>query len=113
MFLSTVQPVYPETQINTRTHLPFYYAHSRWVIAALTFSIFLSITIGSWSVIKNLQERDANNRFDTVVSEVADKIRHHFSGYEQVLKGAYGYMLAAGLVSRQEWRTYINALLRD
>jgi diguanylate cyclase (GGDEF)-like protein/PAS domain S-box-containing protein len=47
------------------------------------------------------------------VSEVADKIRHHFSGYEQVLKGAYGYMLASGSISREEWRTYVNALLLD
>ena len=113
MFLSTIQPPDPEAQIKSRPHLPFYYAHSRWIVAALTFSVFLSITIGSWSVIKNLQERDANNRFDTVVFEAADKIRQHFSGYEQVLKGAYGYMLASGSVSREEWRTYVNALLLE
>jgi diguanylate cyclase (GGDEF)-like protein/PAS domain S-box-containing protein len=102
-----------KTQIKTRRPLPFYYTHSRWVIAALTFSIFLCITIGSWSVIKNLQERNANDRFEAVVSEVADKIRHHFSGYEQVLKGAYGYMLASRSVSREEWRTYVTALRLD
>ncbi|SEK71533.1 bifunctional diguanylate cyclase/phosphodiesterase [Nitrosovibrio tenuis] len=60
-----------------------------------------------------MHEQNANSRFNAELSEAVAKIGHHFSEYEQVLKGAYGYMLATGPVSRREWHTYINALRLD
>ncbi|MBA4141913.1 MAG: EAL domain-containing protein [Nitrosospira sp.] len=69
--------------------------------------------MGSWSVVKNLQEQNANQHFDTVLAKAVARINHHFSGYEQVLKGGFGYMLASRTVSRDEWRIYINALRLD
>ena len=104
----------PEVQINTsQRKLPFYYAHSRTAIGALTFCVFLSITVASWSVVKNLQEHNAQHQFDAVVAEAVAEIRHHFAGYEQVLKGGYGLLLASDAISRDKWRVYVEALRLD
>lgn len=90
--------------------LPFYCTPSRTIIATLTFAVFLSLTLASWSIVKDLQERNANTRFDTLLAEAAFQIKVRFLGYEQVLKGAHGYMLASDSVSRDGWRTYMKTL---
>jgi diguanylate cyclase (GGDEF)-like protein/PAS domain S-box-containing protein len=61
-------------------------------------------------MVKDLQERNANTRFDTLLAEAAFQIKVRFLGYEQVLKGAHGYLLASGFVSREGWRTYMKTL---
>lgn len=78
--------------------------------ATITFAVFISLTLIGWSIVQDLEERHENARFDKQVAEVIHKIEHHFSGYEQVLKGALGHLLASPSVSRNEWRTYVNAL---
>lgn len=83
---------------------------SRLIITILTFGIFISLTLIGWSVVRGLEERNNNTRFDKVAAEAVRKIEHHFSGYEQVLKGTLGHLLASGSVSRNEWRIYVNAL---
>jgi len=82
----------------------------RWAIATLTFAVFISLILVSWSVVSDLEERNENTRFDKVIAEAIYKIEHHFSGYEQVLKGGLGHLLASPSVSWNEWRTYVNAL---
>ncbi|HEU4853821.1 MAG TPA: EAL domain-containing protein [Nitrosospira sp.] len=98
-----------DTEIH-KTHIPGGRTLSRPAIATLTFVIFMSLTLVSWSVVQDLEERHENTRFDKLVAEAAHKIEHHFSGYEQVLKGGLGHLLASPSVSRNEWRTYVNAL---
>ena len=98
-----------DTEIH-KTHIPGGRALSRRAIATLTFVIFMSLTLVSWSVVQDLGERHENTRFDKLVAEAIHKIEHHFSGYEQVLKGTLGHLLASSSVSRNEWRTYVNAL---
>ena len=98
-----------DTEIHN-PHIPGGRPPSRPTIAALTFVIFMSLTLASWSVVQDLQERHENTRFDKRVAEVIHKIEHHFSGYEQVLKGGLGHLLASPSVSQNEWRTYVNAL---
>lgn len=98
-----------DTEIH-KTHIPEGRTLSRPVIATLTFVIFMSLTLVSWSVVQDLEERHENSRFDKVIAEAIHKIEHHFSGYEQVLKGGLGLLLASHSVSRDEWRTYVNAL---
>ena len=70
-------------------------AFSRWTIAVLAFTIFISLTLAGWSLVQDLEERNENTRFDNVVAEAIHKIKHHFSGYEQVLKGGLGHLLAS------------------
>ncbi|SOD41817.1 bifunctional diguanylate cyclase/phosphodiesterase [Nitrosovibrio sp. Nv4] len=98
-----------ETEIYKHT-LPAEHTLSRRAVATLTFTIFISLTLVSWFVVHNLQERNENTRFDKVVAEVIQKIEHHFSAYEQVLKAGRGHLLASNFVSRDGWRTYVNAL---
>ena len=89
-----------DTEIH-KTHIPDGRTLSRPAIATLTFVIFMSLTLVSWSVVQDLEERHENTRFDKRVAEVIHKIEHHFSGYEQVLKAALGHLLAllVGLVA--------------
>ncbi|SEM89706.1 PAS domain S-box-containing protein/diguanylate cyclase (GGDEF) domain-containing protein [Nitrosospira multiformis] len=86
---------------------------SRATIATLTLAFFISLTLAGWSIVQNLQERNENTQFDKVLAEVIRKIEHHFLGYEQVLKGGVGLLLASQSVSRKEWRTYVTALRID
>lgn len=88
-------------------------APSRPTVAAITFAVFMSLTLASWWVVKALQERNANDRFNEVLTDATAEIKHHFSGYEQVLKGGLGLLRAADPVSRDEWRTYVDALRID
>ena len=98
-----------DTEIH-KTHISGGRTLPRAAIATLTFVIFMSLTLVSWSVVQDLEERHENSRFDKVIAEAIHKIEHHFSGYEQVLKGGLGHLLASPSVSRNEWRTYVNAL---
>ncbi|MGH8763611.1 MAG: bifunctional diguanylate cyclase/phosphodiesterase [Nitrosospira sp.] len=59
---------------------------------------------------KDLQERNAGARFDTLLDEADVQIRLRFLGYEQILKGVHGYLLSSGFVSREGWRTYMKTL---
>ena len=99
-----------KTGIIYKRVFPAGYSLSQPAIAALTFAVFISLTLAGWSVVQDLQERNENSQFDKVVTEVTHKIEHHFAGYEQVLKGGLGYLLASNSVSRKGWRTYVNAL---
>src|SRR5687768_12055674 len=91
----------------------FEHAPSRPTVAAITFAVFMSLTLASWWVVKVLQERNANDRFNEVLTDATAEIKHHFSGYEQVLKGGLGLLRAADSVSKDEWRTYVDALRID
>ena len=88
-------------------------AFSRATIATLTLAVFISLTLAGWSIVQDLEERNENTQFDKVLAEVIRKIEHHFSGYEQVLKGGAGLLLASDSVSRNDWRTYVTALRID
>ncbi|SEP37056.1 CHASE domain-containing protein, partial [Nitrosovibrio sp. Nv6] len=98
-----------ETEIYKRA-FPAEHTLSRRAVAALTFTIFISLTLVSGLFVHNLQERNENARFDKVAAEAIQKIEHHFSAYEQVLKVGRGHLLASNFVSRDGWRTYVNAL---
>lgn len=100
-----------ETKISIyRNNFLFYRIPSRNIVAVLTFAVFLSLTLVSWSVVRDLQERDANNRFDGRLAGVVSQIKASFSNYDQVLKGALGHLLASDFVSRDEWRKYVDTL---
>lgn len=84
-----------------------------YLAAALTFAIFMALTLASWLVVKDLETRNAQERFDKIMTRVIASIEHRLSGYEQVLRGGLGLMLASDFVSREEWRTYVDALRID
>ena len=44
------------------------------------------------------------------MAEAVAEIKHRFAGYEQVLKGSYGFLLASEPVSQDSWRVYVQAL---
>ncbi len=48
-----------KAEIKHKQKLPFGRTPSRNIVAALTFAIFLSLTLASWSIVKDLQERNA------------------------------------------------------
>ncbi|WON73598.1 EAL domain-containing protein [Nitrosospira sp. Is2] len=73
----------------------------------------MSITIASWSVVKSLQEQNAHYQFDAALAEAVGQVKHYFAGYEQVLKGGVGLMLASDSVTRNEWRIYVESLRLD
>ena len=99
-----------EMETETDKHNLFERSLSQPTIAALTFAFFISLTLIGWSIVKDLEEKNDNARFDNAVVEATHKIEHHFLGYEQVLKGAMGFLLASDSVSREGWRTYVHAL---
>jgi diguanylate cyclase (GGDEF)-like protein/PAS domain S-box-containing protein len=99
-----------EMQTETDKHNLFERSLSQPTIAALTFAFFISLTLIGWSIVKDLEEKNDNARFDNAIVEAIHKIEHHFLGYEQVLKGAMGFLLASDSVSREAWRTYVDAL---
>ena len=54
-----------------------------YLAAALTFAIFMALTLASWLVVKDLETRNAQERFDKIMTRVIASIEHRLSGYER------------------------------
>lgn len=108
-----IRSVLKTTMEGYRQNLFFECVFSRSAIAGLAFATFISLTLIGWSIVQDLQERNEKTQFEKSLVESIQKIEYHFSGYEQVLKGGLGLLLASSAVTRDDWRTYVNALRID
>jgi PAS domain S-box-containing protein len=76
----------------------------------LVLFISLAITHLLWMHAHNASLQEQRNEFDSMVSDVNDRLHRHMLYYEQVLHGARGFYLYQHEMERQEFRGYIESL---
>jgi PAS domain S-box-containing protein len=81
---------------------------SRLPIAVLV--VALSLTVAAWHLISLDTERRTQERFEQVVSGIANRIGERMGAYELVLEGGRGLFDASGQVSQKQWHDYVEAL---
>ncbi|MCQ4325624.1 hybrid sensor histidine kinase/response regulator [Stutzerimonas stutzeri] len=77
-----------------------------WVV--LTFTLLVQLI-----VLQNLhtnENRAAEQQFDMLREKITEAIRKRLVDHEQILLGGAGLFDAAGPVSREQWRTYVERL---
>jgi PAS domain S-box-containing protein len=84
-------------------------SHSRFVAWSILIVSSL-ITYLGWNISNKYVTLNAQENFDFAVTAAADAIAKRMLEYEQVLRGGAGLFNAKGMVSRKEWRTYVETL---
>lgn len=82
-------------------------------VAWITFAFSTIITFFGWSISNSYATKRALEKFDFSVIEATDAISMRMQEYEQVLRGGVGLFNTKGLVTRNEWHTYVNTLKID
>ncbi|QPJ66684.1 MAG: PAS domain-containing protein [Candidatus Nitrohelix vancouverensis] len=77
-----------------------------WVILILD----LVITFLFWDSVKEAVYNDAKTRFDFRVEQIHASVDERMATYEQMLRGGIGLFIASTEVTRDDWRTYVEAL---
>ncbi len=77
-----------------------------WAILIL----LVALTLWLWYHINADVADNARDRFAYRVTQQKQDIEVRLQGYEQVLYGAAGLFKSSDFVSREEWRTYVDAL---
>lgn len=80
------------------------------VVAWITLIAGLSVTAVTWRVVHTGVQDGAHHDFLRAAESVTDAVKQRMIAYEQALHGGVGLFLAAGEVTREGWRTYVNAL---
>lgn len=76
----------------------------------LVLFISLAITHLLWLHAHNASIQEQHNEFDSMVSDINDRIHRHMIYYEQVLHGARGFYLNQHEMERREFHGYIESL---
>lgn len=80
------------------------------LIAWFTLAATLLITLLAWRLV-SVEVREAAERdFTRQADDLADAVSQRMVAYEQVLHGGVGLFTAAGMPSRAQWRSYVEAL---
>jgi signal transduction histidine kinase len=79
-------------------------------LAWLALLVSATITLLLWRSALLDNERRIRERFQYVSDRQVDALVDRITDYEQVLKGGVGLFAAQDLVSRTEWRTYVDHL---
>lgn len=88
-------------------------AHAPIVAWSVLF-VSLLLTVMAWAISDRYVNQRAHERFQFEVIEAEKAIQKRMLEYEQVLRGGVGLFAAVGrMVSRQEWRSYVETLEID
>lgn len=105
----------PIVMANTGTTRPaelaerFHQGTTAWVVLAVS----LAITLLGWDVSARYMQQRAEDRYLFEVQKAGQAIVKRMQEYEQVLRGGVGLMLASDVVSREDWRVYVENLRLD
>lgn len=80
-----------------------------WFILALS----ISVTLFLWHHTRIDVMESARERFDFQVSEAEFAVHQRMLAYKQVLRGGVGLFNSSQMVSREEWREYVDILKID
>ncbi len=76
----------------------------------ISFTILLSVTFFAWHASKDFKHRWQEQRFIAAVNDSQHIMMERFRLYEQALFGASGLIGASNVVSREEWKAYVDRL---
>ncbi len=77
---------------------------------ALILTLSVLVTGAAWWVSSEAQAQRVRDRFTFRTGEVQQAIERRLLEYENVLRGGVGFFEASQVVSRTEWRTYVQTL---
>lgn len=90
--------------------LPALSEYRRDALAWLVYALVMVATIAVWKFLDSIRFTEAEKRFGEVAVVQRDALINRMKDYEQVLLGASGLFAASEVVSREEWRDYVNSL---
>nr|MDQ2694840.1 CHASE domain-containing protein [Pseudomonadota bacterium] len=88
----------------------------RWALrsaARLVLVFCLAVTVWTWHLSRVDARRQGRDAFEQIAGQVTQAVHDRMRAYEQVLRGAVGLFLAAGEVTRRDWRIYVENLALD
>ncbi len=100
----------PGSHKNTiKGYLPFVAQHSTLVAKSVLIGSLL-VTLMAWYFVRGTVEEKARERFHSQALNMQAAISQRMLEYESVLRGGVGLLQASENVSREEWKTYAEAL---
>ena len=70
----------------------------------------LAAALGAWRVARVQAGEQAGTRFQYAIADMAQALRGRMLDYEQVLRGAAGFLGISGVRSQSQWQSYIASL---
>jgi PAS domain S-box-containing protein len=87
--------------------------HAPLVLAALVFLVTLLITFAAWNNARQVAHTELENNFNYRVRDMAVIIARRMAVYEQVLRGAQGYVRGSLDIEREDFALYYARLKLD
>ena len=87
--------------------------HLPLLLAMLVFLVTLLVTFGAWSSAKRTAEAQLLETFDYRTRDMVFSISRRMAVYEQVLRGARGYLRGSVDLDRRAWADYYSVLRLD
>lgn len=78
--------------------------------ARLVLALSVSITVFGWSVASRYENARAEESFIFEVEDAQQKILYRMLTYEQALRGGVALFNASNVITRDEWRSYVESL---
>jgi len=78
-----------------------------------SFVLLITMTFFAWHSSEEYVARHNQKQFESMVDSSQKTLLERYHLYEQALLGGTGLMKASNFVSREEWRTYVEALNVD
>ena len=82
----------------------------RLFIASLAFGLGLLVTIFAAYNVRLSIEKKASLQFASLCDQITLKIRERLTAYALLLQGGQGLFAASAAVTREEWRSYVEAV---
>ena len=83
---------------------------ARLFIASLAFGLGLLVTIFAAYNVRLSIEKKASLQFASLCDQITLKIRERLTAYALLLQGGQGLFAASAAVTREEWRSYVEAV---
>ena len=81
-----------------------------WVLAALVLTVGLLATLGAYLLDRHRQQHRDQARIRRFTERVEFSLRHRMGRYEDIARGAQGFLAMDREVSPAEWRDYVRHL---
>jgi PAS domain S-box-containing protein len=75
-----------------------------------TLFLCLAMTVFVWHLVSSATERRARDEFDDIVAGLQQRIVEQIATYEQGLRSGRALFVASDMVSRGEWRKFVDGL---
>ncbi len=81
-----------------------------WGPAALVFALGLAVTLSLYLADRHRQERRDENRIQRFMDRVEGSLHNRMGRYEDIVRGAQGFLALDHQVTETEWRDYVGGL---